>query len=259
VRAPPDCRHIDLRRESIPLATASVPAGGQIRIGGILGRALKVYRANILTFCAATFVSAAPNLLLGRTATMSALPVAAKWLIFFTLATCLNTLAQAVILFGAYQHLRAEPVRPSAALHHTLARFFPLLGFTILYWLGLAGGLLLLVAPGLIWLTMWSVALPACSLEGLGPIDCMRRSAHLTKGSRWKVFAILALAIITSLGGAMLIDLLLRPFSWLAKASGSVIWSTVPGAYWDSVFGLVYFDLRSREGTDAIQVAAIFD
>jgi hypothetical protein len=241
------------------VATASVHAAGQIHIGGILSRAFKVYRANVLQFCTVTLVAALPNLLVLLPAAAPALSEPTKSLIALVLDVCLNTLAQAVILFGALQHLRAEPVRLSAALQRTLARLLPIFGFTILCSLGFLGGLLLLVVPGLFWVTMWMAALPACALEGLGPVKCMRRSAQLTKGARWPIFAILALAIVVSVGGSAFFDLILRPAGVLARASGSLIWSAVPGAYWDSVFAILYFDLRAREGTDAAQVAAVFD
>jgi len=241
------------------MTAASVHAGGQIRVGGILGRAFAVLRANALPLFAAAFVAALPNLLVLFPAAVPALSGPTKSLIAYVLDVCLNSLAQAFILFVVLQHLRAEPARLSAALHRTLARLFPLLGFAILVTLGFLGGLVLLVVPGLFWLTICAAALPACALEGLGPIACVRRSAQLTKGSRWRIFALLALAIVVSIGGSVLVELALRPAGVLAKASGSMLWSTVPGAYWDSVFAILYFELRVREGTDPAQVAAIFD
>jgi len=49
-------------------------------------------------------------------------------------------------------------------------------------------GMILLVVPG-VWLSMaFSVAIPACIVEGLGPEDALRRSFALTLGQRWRVF-----------------------------------------------------------------------
>ncbi len=43
------------------------------------------------------------------------------------LAVTLNMLGQAVILVGAFQRLRGEPIRAAAALKRAGARFLPLL------------------------------------------------------------------------------------------------------------------------------------
>ena len=67
----------------------------------------------------------------------------------------------------------------------------PLIGFGILYGIGVAIGFLLLFVPGLILLTIWSVGAPAIVIEGIGPIDAFKRSQHLVSGSGWPVFGVL--------------------------------------------------------------------
>jgi hypothetical protein len=48
---------------------------------------------------------------------------------------------------------------------------------------------------------MWMVALPACVVEGLGPIKSLGRSANLTKGHRWKILGIFL--VLNVVGGIM--------------------------------------------------------
>ena len=59
----------------------------------------------------------------------------------------------------------------------------PLIGFGILFGIGVAIGFILIVIPGLILLTFWSVGAPAIVVEGMGPIDAFGRSWRLVRGS----------------------------------------------------------------------------
>ncbi len=72
----------------------------------------------------------------------------------------------------------------------SLARFFPIIGMIVLQTLGIGLGALLFVIPGLILLTLWYVALPACVIEQLGSAASFRSSSDLTKSNRWRVFRI---------------------------------------------------------------------
>ncbi len=67
----------------------------------------------------------------------------------------------------------------------------PLIGFGILFGIGVTIGLLFLIVPGLILLTFWSVGAPAIVAEGIGPIDAFKRSWQLVRGDAWPVFGVL--------------------------------------------------------------------
>ena len=43
------------------------------------------------------------------------------------------------------------------------------------------------LAPGIMLMVRWFVAVPACVVERIGPSGSMKRSAELTSGHRWKV------------------------------------------------------------------------
>jgi hypothetical protein len=72
----------------------------------------------------------------------------------------------------------------------------PLIGFGILFGIGVTIGLLFLVVPGLILLTFWSVGAPAIVAEGIGPIDAFRRSWQLVRGDAWSVFGVLLVVLL---------------------------------------------------------------
>jgi hypothetical protein len=74
--------------------------------------------------------------------------------------------------------------------------FLPLIGLTILWWLGVALGWVLLMVPGLMLLSMWSVSMPALVAENTGVIGAFGRSRALTKGLRWPIFGTLLVFLI---------------------------------------------------------------
>lgn len=61
-------------------------------------------------------------------------------------------------------------------------------------------GILLVIVPGFIALTIFYVAIPVMALEGSGVFASLNQSRALTKGYRWSIFGIGALIIIVHLG-----------------------------------------------------------
>jgi len=77
-----------------------------------------------------------------------------------------------------------------------------LVAFTVLYTLGVAVGFVLLVVPGLILLTIWSLGPPAIVVERIGPIEAFGRSRRLVKGVGWSVFLVLFVTFVIAFGVA---------------------------------------------------------
>ena len=86
-----------------------------------------------------------------------------------------RTFATAAATTGRRPLLRRDPA------------ILPLIGFGILFGIGVAIGFVLLIVPGLILLTFWSVGAPAIVVERLGAIDAFGRSWHLVRGDAWSV------------------------------------------------------------------------
>ncbi len=122
-------------------------------------------------------------------------------------------------------------------------------------------GMLLLVIPGIIVGT--GLALSACALvvEGLTPMDALNRSWNLTKGSRWKVFLTLLVAmvliyivgfgatVIGGLVGAVLGGNLETAVIAIAAIMGIMSILIYPYIY--AAVTVLYYDLRVRkEGFD---------
>lgn len=81
------------------------------------------------------------------------------------------------------------------------APFWNYLGISILLFLIVFVGLILLVVPGIIFALMFSFAGFLVVEKGMNPVKALKESARLTKGNRWKLFLLgLALLGLTILG-----------------------------------------------------------
>jgi hypothetical protein len=85
--------------------------------------------------------------------------------------------------------------------------FWPLVAVSILFGIGVGIGFILVIIPGLILLTIWSVVAPVTVLERPGVFAAFGRSRELVRGNGWRVFGVivvvfLAVAVISIIVGA---------------------------------------------------------
>jgi hypothetical protein len=100
-----------------------------------------------------------------------------------------------------------------------------LIAVSILGALGIGIGFLLLIIPGLILLTVWSVVAPVTVIERLGVFSAFGRSRKLVRGYGWSVFGtvlvfllVLAASIAAALIGLALGDVGRAILSWIFNA-----------------------------------------
>ena len=107
--------------------------------------------------------------------------------------------------------------------------FWQLLAVAILAGIGIAIGLVLLIIPGLILITIWAVVVPVVVLEKPGVFAAFGRSRELVRGHGWPVFGTLVVTwlitigvaivggiIVAALGGA---DVIQAIVNWLLSAA----------------------------------------
>lgn len=129
-----------------------------------------------------------------------------------------------------------------------------LIAFTLLYTLGVAVGFLLLVVPGLILLTIWSLGPPAIVVERIGPVEAFGRSRRLVKGVGWSVFLVLFLTFV-------IVAVVSAALAALAGAltdggAGTYVAGVVASALTAPIAALavaiMYFELRGDEPAEAL-------
>lgn len=272
---------------------ASVAAGGEERsvsIGRVFSRAFGTIGSNpIATLGIALLFSALPWMLiiyaiaslgieafaaLGPTATIA---VAIFSALVFVL---LSMITQGALVRSTVAYSQGRKASFAESAMAGLAVVLPLFLLGLLSALGFLLGVILLVVPGVILYVMWSVAAPALVEERLGPIEAFRRSHYLTRGTRWKIFALMLLLVIiywlfTTLT-QMLSMMWFAPGSTEVEAMGgtgadairnlmvgvlmvSVVSGTITSAVWGVIMSSLYVELRDwKDGPQTEQLADIF-
>jgi hypothetical protein len=269
-------------------ATGMLP--GQFLVGDVFSKSFSILSRNLVPFLG---LSALANLLpflallmpLGISAVISQGQTPhAGWIIATAvvaglLSIVMYALSQAFLLHGAFQDMLDRPVRAGESLRVALARFFPLIGLSICMGIAIAFPVIVAVGLGalsgvffffvllipagivsLIWLTMWFIAVPGCVVERLGPIASLSRSAELTKGHRWKVFAIILVIFVVQ----VIVQLILGQIAVAMGgelAGGLLVWAwgVIYTAFQAVITVVIYHDLRvAKEGVDTGQIASVF-
>jgi hypothetical protein len=179
-------------------------------------------------------------------------------------------LAAAAVNFGAAQHMSGRRFSFDQSLRIAVRRSPAILAIWALVGLGAAFAAMLLVVPGLIFLSMYAVAIPACLAERLGPLKSLSRSAYLTKGNRWRVLATLCLlygggAVFVFCGGLvalLILDVAGREPRAAHPAVVDAIILTVCAvvtAFNAAAIGVLYKQLRIARGVDVEPFARVFD
>ena len=168
---------------------------------------------------------------------------------------------QAAVTRATVSDLVGERPDFGACLKAGLALLLPMIGLSIVAGLGVGFATLLLIVPGLMLYIAWSVAVPAYVQERIGVFASFDRSRGLTRGSRWKIFAILVVWWIVA-------ALLQAPAEMLTAAAhipsyAQVLVSTLVQAVTSMVLATlqatIYVELRDvKEGVLPKDLEAIF-
>ena len=249
--------------------TTAVGAAGQgwtWSIGSAIEAAASVLLRHFVPFVVTALIASFPNVvywyLIGRGTSLSVLTITGLASMVVNTAALIFVIQ--TLTYGTVQALRGR----SASIGDCLiqgARRLPagiVIGF--LAYLGIVLGTVLLIVPGLILFTMWSVALPANTVERTGILASLARSRDLTSGRRWRVFGTIIIPVLISLVTSWI---LVGVFGFGLRGMASltfqiVSWAIhgVEQAFSVCVFATLYYYLRrEKEGVDIEQIASVFD
>lgn len=127
----------------------------------------------------------------------------------------------------------------------------PLIGAGILAGIGIAIGLVLIVIPGLILLTIWSVIAPVIVVERSGAIDAFGRSRAVVKGNGWQVFGVILVVFLITTIVSIVLGLIGAGISdtFAMRALFSLIASTITAPIGALAASTIYFNLIALQGS----------
>jgi hypothetical protein len=151
--------------------------------------------------------------------------------------------------------IAGQPIGAGAAISRALGKLLVLVLAGILAFLAVLIGLIALIIPGL-WLAgCFSMISAVVAVEGVGPVDALRRSFHLVRGRWWPTVGFLLLVGLFGSIAAQLVQLVAIPivgsseiglgaglgFVVLVVAQGMIVAAiAVMATLW-------YLDLRARK------------
>jgi Uncharacterised protein family (UPF0259) len=214
----------------------------RLNVGGVIRRVFDIYveQASVLLpasavvfvvtgILSAVLVAAAPGLVI------VALLLS---LIANTLFTGMVVELVADLQDGRRDHSAGELLRSAT----------PVLGQLILVGIvagvGIVIGFLLIVVPGLILITIWSVAAPVVVLERPGVFAALGRSRELVRGNGWQVFGVIFVLFFLVLFVGSGIEIAADSAGAAAGLVARVIVGVLSGPFSALAAAVLYFELR---------------
>lgn len=131
-----------------------------------------------------------------------------------------------------------------------------LIAFGIIFGIGVAIGLILIIIPGLILLTFWSVGAPAIVVEKTGPIQAFGRSWRLVRGDAWTVFGVLVVVLLI----IIVVGVVLGIIGALIGAGGVIVAAIITSVFTAPISALaisvMFFDLGGGQNAPSGPLAS---
>ncbi len=124
----------------------------------------------------------------------------------------------------------------------------PLLGVSLLFAIGVAIGFVLLIVPGLILLTIWSVVAPVTVLERPGVFAAFGRSRRLVRGNGWRVFGLIVLVYLLTVVVALVAAAIAAPLGHVGRGLVQWLVSILLTPIVALTASVLYFELRAVHG-----------
>ncbi len=217
-------------------------------LSGVLGEAWALYRRHASHFILISFViflavSVITALLSWALGTVGAL----IGLIFSLFGMFLLQAA----LVKAVQDVRDG--RVDLSLGETVSAVLPYVGTvavaSILASIGIGLGFVVIIVPGLILLTLWSLIVPEIVIGGAGALEAFGRSWRTVRGYAWNVFGTFIAVFLILIVGEIVLTAVLHalPYGWRSFISDLVV-DTLVVPFIAAVITLIYYRLTTAHG-----------
>ena len=123
---------------------------------------------------------------------------------------------------------------------------------SILAAIGIGIGLVLVIVPGLILLTFWSLIVPEIVIGGAGALDSFGRSWRTVRGYAWNVFGTYIIVFLILIGAEIVLSavFLALPYGWRSFLA-DLISGAVVAPFIAAVVTLIYYRLAAAHGEQA--------
>ena len=137
----------------------------------------------------------------------------------------------------------------------------PLLGtllvISILFAIALIIGFILIIIPGLILLTIWSVTVPVAVLEQRGVFGSFSRSRELVRGNGWNVFGVIVIVWLVAIALNILATIVAAPLGHVGRDIVQWAVTVVIAPVVALSATVLYFELRRAHSQPAPEPVAV--
>lgn len=223
----------------------------RLDVGGVIRRVFDIYvdQAPVLLPASAVVFVVTGIVAQLLVAASSSLAIVALFLdlVATTLFTGMVVELVADVQDGRRDHSPSQLLRAVTPVLGTLV----LVGIVVA--IGVAVGFILIVVPGLILLTLWSVAAPVVVLERTGVFDSLGRSRELVRGNGWQVFGVIFVLFFLILIVGSGVELAASSASSAAGLVASVVIGVLIGPIYALAQSVMYFDLRAAQTASTVE------
>lgn len=216
--------------------------GGRIRVGDVINETFSVYGRNVVALIASAIV------VFGIVGVATGLLQNAGGVVLGVLAGIIRLIG--VALYAGFVVRLVQDVRDGRrdqSVGDLFSSAAPAIGalilFGILFAIGVAVGLALLIVPGLVLLTLWSVGAPAIVVERAGPIEAFGRSRRLVRGDAWPVFGTLVVVLLIVIAIGVVLGVIATPIGNGATVVASVISNVITAPIFALAVSVMFYDL----------------
>lgn len=231
----------------------------RFEVGGILRSGLALYLRHLPAIGVLTVVLCAPVMLFHSSVFHSSLPYPlSTGAMQLLVSVVFETLLEASLAYFTVRALRFGAPSVGETIVHAL-RCSPLV-FVVVFVVTLMVllGFVAFVAPGIMALAAFFVAVQVATVERQNVGATLRRSLVLTRGHRWPIFGLLCVLFVPYIVVVIALDIAAPRFDLvveLARALSEVFFTSM----WSVVTAVAYHDLRVlKDGRDARSVAQVF-
>jgi hypothetical protein len=223
----------------------------KLEVGPTISEAFSIYGAQAGVLLPIAFwlflVVAIVNALVG-TGSLLLLPLV------LAVGTIAGTLYQGVVV-NLVRDVQGGQRGSSAGdlVNAAMPMILPLIGAGLLSGIAIGVGLILLLVPGLILVTIWAVIAPVIVVEHSGVMDSFGRSRELVRGNGWPVLGAIVSAGVIVLVASVVFGAIASGVAngVLVRIVFSAIAATITAPVSALVASVIYFRLKEIEGSAA--------